>query len=453
LEWAPAAQRARACAAKACAWVAWSVWVSVEPSELERDELSARVARITSALQAQAQRLADGMVEQIAAQIAAFSLDEQADVRADVRANCVASNRLFLDVAASGRTVEPAELLPFMPKPQWIRAGASLEDVLRAFRVGHIYMWDAILTEARRGETGTDAALELARRSMDYMDLVSSAVAHAYLGAQQSIIADRDRSRSNLLGAVLDGHLPLTGALRAQAIADGLEPAVSYVVIVATVTADAGRAGEAEQRQVTRALHDRVGELCAGALLVERPEEIVGLLAPRGAELPPLLDALKSAVRQLGEKRNVAVAIGMSTRVAGLEEARVGYREARRALSWAQPGPAIVALPFLSTFDYLIASADDTARRMPSPADAVFGDRALAFGPETLHAYFDADLNVRKAAERLGIHANTMHYRLGRISETTGCDLHEFHTLVELLLALRLREPALRAEAGELKAL
>ncbi len=405
-------------------------------------DVSLHVGRIVEALQAQAEALADGMLDRLAAQIKAFALGEPAEVRADVRAHCLASNRLFLDVAASGRTVKPEELLPFMPKPLWIRAGVSLEDVLRAFRLGHMFMWDAILAEARHDEMGTEAALELARRSMDYIDIVSSAVANAYLVAQQSVIADRDRSRSNLLDAVLEGRVPLSGALRAQAAADGLEPASSYVVIVVRT---AGDAGHGKQRQVARALHDRVGETCSGVLLVERPGEIVGLLAPRAGKLGPLLDVLNGSLRRLSDDREIAAAIGMSTSLSGLEAAGLGYREAQRAVSWANPGEPVVALPFLSVFDYLIAMADETARRIPSIASPLFGDRAMAFTQNTLKAYFDADLNVRKGAERLGIHANTMHYRLRRISEAAGCDLHEFASLVELLVALRLREPPARA--------
>ncbi len=407
-------------------------------SHPEGQKVSAQVARVTAALRADVEALTDGMVDQLMAQIRAFSRVP----RAEVRASCLASNRLFLEVAASGRTVESAELPPFMPTPGWITSGISLEDALRAFRLGHMYMWDAIIAEATRGVTATEAALELARRSMDYIDVVSSAVAHAYLLAQQSVVADRDRSRSDLLQAILDGELPLSGTLRAQALADGLEPAGSYVVIVASIKRDASYA---EQRQVARAVHDRMVEVCSGLLLVERSGELVGLLAPRSTQLQSLLDALDSSVRRLGESRGIAVAIGMSTSLVGLDAARLGYSEARRALSWAQPGPAIVALPLLSGFDYLIASADDTARRISSSADPLFGDHAADYGRETLYAYFDANLGVKQAAEYLGIHANTMHYRLRRIAEATGCDLHDFASLVELRVALRLREPSLGA--------
>ena len=55
----------------------------------------------------------------------------------------------------------------------------------------------------------------------------------------------------------------------------------------------------------------------------------------------------------------------------------------------------------------------------------------------TLSEYVACDLNARRAAERLHIHVNTAHYRLGKIAERTGCDLHRFSDLAEILIAAR----------------
>ena len=57
---------------------------------------------------------------------------------------------------------------------------------------------------------------------------------------------------------------------------------------------------------------------------------------------------------------------------------------------------------------------------------------------ETLLAYAEADLNAKAAAERLLIHVNTAHYRLGRIAERTGCDLRRLPDVIDLLIAVRL---------------
>ncbi len=413
----------------------------IEPKE---DQATAEdVVRIIAAVRDREDALADVMMAELAKHIGAYAGEERSDLRQDVRAHCATHIRLFLDAASTGRPV-PTNELPFLPETaaQRVEQGVSLESVLQAFRIGQRCVWDAILASAKEATTGAEAALALAGPSMDYIDAVSSAVADAYLRAQQAAIADEDRGRRDLLGEILDGRVPLSGAMRARAVSYGLEPPVPYLVAVATIREGASHA---EQRQVSRVIQDRAGEVCRGVLLVARRDELVALMAPRGEDLRPLRDALSSSIARLGEDRGVTVAVGVSTVAVGLDAAPLAYREAQRALSWAQPGPGMVALPFVSVFDYLVANADDTARRIPSLADPLMGEEAakLAVARETLGSYFDSGLNVRKAAECLGIHANTMHYRLRGIAEATDCDLHDFRSLVELLVGLRLREQPL----------
>jgi DNA-binding PucR family transcriptional regulator len=74
---------------------------------------------------------------------------------------------------------------------------------------------------------------------------------------------------------------------------------------------------------------------------------------------------------------------------------------------------------------------------VPAAAAALAQDGTLA---ATLRAYADCDMNVARAAERLVVHPNTVHYRLRRAAETTGRDPRRFGELLELLLALRLGE-------------
>ena len=57
---------------------------------------------------------------------------------------------------------------------------------------------------------------------------------------------------------------------------------------------------------------------------------------------------------------------------------------------------------------------------------------------QTLRAFVDADLNVRVLAQRLHIHPNTAHYRLGRIKEQTGRNPRTISDLLELMVAVAL---------------
>lgn len=72
--------------------------------------------------------------------------------------------------------------------------------------------------------------------------------------------------------------------------------------------------------------------------------------------------------------------------------------------------------------------------------DAKYGRSLLP----TLVAYVEADASVATTAKNLGIHANSVHNRLGRIAELTGLDLHSMDGQFSLVLAVRGHE-ALRA--------
>jgi sugar diacid utilization regulator len=58
-------------------------------------------------------------------------------------------------------------------------------------------------------------------------------------------------------------------------------------------------------------------------------------------------------------------------------------------------------------------------------------DRAAAV--ELVGTFSDADLNVSRAPQALGVLPNTVRYRLERVAATTGHDPHTFAGLVELL--------------------
>jgi purine catabolism regulator len=55
---------------------------------------------------------------------------------------------------------------------------------------------------------------------------------------------------------------------------------------------------------------------------------------------------------------------------------------------------------------------------------------------ETLRAFFDANGSPKDAAQRLGVHRNTVLYRLDRVKALTGYDLNDAETRLRLQLAL-----------------
>ncbi len=168
-----------------------------------------------------------------------------------------------------------------------------------------------------------------------------------------------------------------------------------------------------------------------GAFVVARHDEVVAIV-PVYVRRGPSRAARGARAHRRAVARNHGVVLhaGVSTTCAGLSEIARGYGEATRAL---RHGPGVVALEEIALADYLTAGADETARRL-IPRGI---DKLDALAP-TLQAYADADLNVARAAERLAVHPNTVHYRLRRVQELTGRDPRRFAELVELTTALRM---------------
>lgn len=101
----------------------------------------------------------------------------------------------------------------------------------------------------------------------------------------------------------------------------------------------------------------------------------------------------------------------------------------------------MLALPLLTSFDYLVLRDDETARRLIRPQVRQFVTEDAAAGGvliATLMEFAACDLNAKTAAERLHLHVNTAYYRLERIAERTGCDLRRLADVMELLIAVRL---------------
>jgi DNA-binding PucR family transcriptional regulator len=201
------------------------------------------------------------------------------------------------------------------------------------------------------------------------------------------------------------------------------------------VVAIAGDAGRLAVRALIRVDAER-------PFVVARHDEVIAILPVYVRRGPAELRmALERAVEGLGRTHDVHLRAGVSSVGSGLSAIARCYGEALRALRHTSDGSAVVALQDVALLDYLASEADDTARRL-APAGAhrlLEADRQFAGAlAETLHAYAGCDLNVARAAKRLAVHPNTVHYRLRRIGDLTGRDPRRFGDLAELLTALRL---------------
>jgi sugar diacid utilization regulator len=330
--------------------------------------------------------------------------------------------------------------LDFVRRQAVRRVGlVPLETLLHGYRIGHRVVWEWLLAEAGDDPAASAMVRTLVSRTIEYTDVISVAATEAYVREQQRRDADRDRARRDLLDDMLAGRF-LDGAadVRVRATALGLEVNGDFVVAVAM----AGD-GQPPSPQVLHLVAEAVGEhgtvQTQAALVVVRHEEVVALVPLHDRTMHGVRAQLERALGEAKPAPHTMVA-GVSAACGGLADFPRGYDEAHRALRLSSAGNAVVTLGDVSLVDYLVAHADATAKRVIAPRVQRLLDedeRHDGVLVETLGAYVDADLNVVRAAQRLGVHPNTVHYRLGRIGQLAGINPRRVADLVDVLAAVR----------------
>jgi sugar diacid utilization regulator len=396
------------------------------------------VARIAVAVQASMDDLVAAAVQEIWDHVPAYPGSNDAQLREDVTGHVRAIFDVFLAGLIAGQPARRSEFT--MTREQATRRvaqGITLADFLKAFRIGQLTLWHGVLAAAGDDVAAREAALTTVARIMTVIEVGSTVAAEAYVEAQQHAVAESDRVRRDLLEDLLARRASFTGPKRGILRAAGLGPDTRLLVASAVLAGD-----QSDDHALRDAAHavGRTRGTGGRALVVVRQDEIV-LVAPvprGGAE--PVVAGLRRACTEL-RQRQIALAAGVSTVRAGLPEIADAYAEARIARDGLGTAAGVLALPLLSSLDYLVLRDDETARRLIRPEVRRFVEEDAAAGGAliaTLVEFAASDLNAVAAAERLHLHVNTAYYRLDRIAERTGCDVRRLADVMELLIALRL---------------
>jgi hypothetical protein len=398
------------------------------------DAPAAAIAALRDMLDARLDELADDATRLILAEIPAYR-DATPVLRDDVRAHVLSHLRISLSTFSEARPVTREELL-FVRGHAARRVGhIPIAEFVNAFYVGERVLWEAALTSAHDDDSRR-AALVFASHLPRYFEVATTHAAEVYIDAEEQLAATGERIRRDLIEDLVAGAPVAAGPRMDAARAAGLEPGVPCLVVSAAASPPPD--DESLVRSAATALARAVGGTLAPLTVVRHGKiDLVARASGRGADGVP--QRLERTQRRLAGG-GLPLAIGVSTVVGGLDEIAHAYREAELARASLNAAPGVVALGGMSAFDYLTLTRDPTARRLIARPIQEFVTEDVQQGGvliATLSQYVASDLNARRAAERLHIHVNTAHYRLGKIAERTGCDLHRFADLVEILIAAR----------------
>ncbi|MEU6698450.1 helix-turn-helix domain-containing protein [Pseudonocardia sp. NPDC046786] len=263
--------------------------------------------------------------------------------------------------------------------------------------------------------------------------------------AERAVARDRDDVLTDLLHGTRDEP-----DLRRLAVRAGLDPAAAHLLVRFPVRDGRSASGcrDAVADALGGAAGDAVGDL-PGAVpaVLPGPDAVLALLELPADPAPGGLRAVHRALRGrldriaavTGVRR--AVVSGAVREISGLPAALAETGDVDR-LAAALGGTAdVVGVPELRTLRLVVdggraAAAARFAEQCLGPlrrSDAETGGDLV----ETLRRYLAAGAQVRAAAARLGVHENTVRYRLGRIEHLTGLDMRRFDALLTAQLALQ----------------
>lgn len=324
----------------------------------------------------------------------------------------------------AGRPARQYDLVP-------VRAGADLLGVL-AVAVG----------EERAEEDGRRRALEH-----------GSTVLAVELSKERAAAEVERRLRGDLVEEVLAGGLDAEEAERLARQAERLghrlpHRAWALVLEPDDARSEADMATPSRRDRLDTVLGEVVRRHSPGALTVVRSASAVVLVpeetAPDLAGADRLASLLLAAAAPVLRPATASVGIGNLARSVGeLARSHVEARQALRLSRRAGARSRVTSYRALGAFRLLL--------EVQSP-DALRGFVAEILGPllkyaesretpllETLEALAAARWVRRAAARSLGIHINSMSYRIERIEALTGLSLDDPETRVAIAIALRAR--------------
>jgi hypothetical protein len=326
-----------------------------------------------------------------------------------------------------------------------VHQGVELDAFLHAYRSALLACWDACAEEVARLDATRDAAVALAREALEAIDFITTQAAQAYLREDDQVRTRSGRAERDLIERLLGGAT--VEDRRRHPAAPGLDPTGALICAVGRIERSRLPADVALQR-VRDALETALATGRARPLMPIRHGEIV--VVASGASSRARLPSLRTARASVADEDGIDVRFGVSMPAAGFAGIRSAYHEAVLALSHASSARPIVPLDALSALESVLVGASATARAvLGSQARDLKAlpatDRAMILA--TVRALARSDLNVKRAAQLLGVHPNTVRYRQERIAATTGHDPRTFAGLADLVCVIDLLDSQTNEEA------
>jgi hypothetical protein len=298
------------------------------------------------------------------------------------------------------------------------RQRVMLKDLIQAWTIG----LDVARADAFRRVPGGPYREAILLEAVELMTawntLGMSAAAAAHRRVELQLALQEQHDAANMVRGIL------LGRAADRAIGDlerlGIDPAREHYAVRVRPTPSCDLA------QIERWLGTRRSAARPNGLATLMDGDIAGFIADRPGDPP----------------EPVCAGVAGPVPLAGIADA---FRRASRALEAAVTAgrTGLTELGALGLLPAVLADADVSlalAQRYVAPLER--DGRAGATVLETVRLYLEHDCLVPDTAAALGVHPNTVRYRVGRFEQLTGCSLRHPESLAEAWWALRRRGAA-----------
>ncbi|MGI8921036.1 MAG: PucR family transcriptional regulator [Solirubrobacteraceae bacterium] len=301
------------------------------------------------------------------------------------------------------------------------RAGRGLDELMSFYRVAARTMWRRI------AEVGSAAGIEpeqlyrLAETGFGWVEELSMQAAEGYAEEQLHRSGASLSRRTELVRLLLRRPQPPVASLVTVAHDAGLELTRTLAFFV----------GPAEQyNRIARSPLDNV-------VLGPREGEFVGaVLDPDG---PGRRHQLAAAAARAGVRLALGPVVPLAEAHTSLSRASALHRLMRAGLVETEQVADVNSHAVALLLSAEPGLAHDIATHRLAPLDAVRGEQTRQNLQATLGAWLRQPGRRKTIAHELGVHPQTVRYRVGKLRELFGTSLEDPEQRFELQLALRLR--------------
>src|SRR5215468_9592975 len=367
------------------------------------------------------------------------------------KAHCNELLRLIVAIASARLRKSSADPFDFVRTHAAWRARHQVPLIasLHAYRLAH-RTYSEITRDAVLRHGSTEAVIHsltvLSDFWMQFFDFVGAVLAEAHAVEDGLIVVQGTRRYVDLIDDLLRGAEPRDAEAQRLCALCGIRPGSPIAVAVARLH-QPGNAHcidhEVTLRSQVRLIDQVLPQAIFGRLIDIRNDEVTVIACSETATARGLLQTLRKSGFAKRAGNGWSVRLGISADVVNVACLPQAIDEARVAVEFANAVRPLVHFSDIDLQEFVIRRSDSAAARLVPPwirQINLADDDQWRELMRTIRAFADCSLNVKQTARRLGVHTNTVYFRLNRVRKLSGVNPRTYSGISMLLTAFRLLE-------------